>query len=159
MIKTFSIKDIPPIPMPEPPKNLILTPPQMGGDSVVVPSEDSNAGVGRTETKWALKNGLDPTKDKPSYSNFTYSQIDDSNDLRNAVMDEFSKKMLAAKNNQQAQLKIGKEQMEWERQFKKMMESKPPSNDKNFFYKRYTSNPNARTTQKSDPYTTTDGRR
>ena len=53
--KTFSIKDIPPIPMPEPPKNLILTPPQMGGDSVVVPSEDSNAGVGRTETKWALK--------------------------------------------------------------------------------------------------------
>jgi len=135
--KTFSIKDIPPIPMPEPPKNLILTPPQMGGDSVVVPSEDSNAGVGRTETKWALKNGLDPTKDKPSYSNFTYSQIDDSNDLRNAVMDEFSKKMLAAKNNQQAQLKIGKEQMEWERQFKKMMESKPPSNDKNFFSKMF----------------------
>ena len=135
--KTFSIKDIPPIPMPEPPKNLILTPPQMGGDSVVVPSEDSNAGVGRTETKWALKNGLDPTKDKPSYSNFTYSQIDDSNDLRNAVMDEFSKRMLAAKNNQQAQLKIGKEQMEWERQFKKMMESKPPSNDKNFFSKMF----------------------
>ena len=141
--KTFSIKDIPPISMPEPPKNLFLTPPQMGGDSVVMPSEvskpseDSNVGVGRTETKWALKNGLDPTKDKPSYSNFTYSQIDDSNDLRNAVMDEFSKRMLAAKNNKQAQLKIGKEQMEWERQFKKMMESKPPSNDKNFFSKMF----------------------